>query len=126
YKRVKQVGCLVINSATTVAEARWLEDEGEDAVIAQGFRGGRAPRDVSHPKPRHSDRHGWVLAPGCGCRQGTGHRGRQRCRCAWDCCSPCARGFWRPARHCLPALPGIKNHPAPPRCPTRGTTTRRR
>jgi nitronate monooxygenase len=28
YKRVKQAGCLVISSATTVAEARWLEERG--------------------------------------------------------------------------------------------------
>src|SRR5438477_5158631 len=40
YKRVKQAGCLVLSSATTVAEARWLEQQGVDAVIAQGFEAG--------------------------------------------------------------------------------------
>jgi nitronate monooxygenase len=40
YKRVKQAGCLVLSSATTVAEARWLEEQGVDAVIAQGFEAG--------------------------------------------------------------------------------------
>ena len=40
YMRVKQAGCLVVSSATTVAEARWLEDQGVDAVIAQGFEAG--------------------------------------------------------------------------------------
>jgi nitronate monooxygenase len=39
-KRVKAAGCKVISSATTVAEARWLEDHGCDAVIAQGFEAG--------------------------------------------------------------------------------------
>src|SRR5256714_105214 len=40
YKRVRQIGCRVISSATTVAEARWLEAQGVDAVIAQGFEAG--------------------------------------------------------------------------------------
>lgn len=39
-KRVKNTGAKVISSATTVAEARWLEEGGCDAVIAQGFEAG--------------------------------------------------------------------------------------
>ncbi len=39
-KRVKAAGCKVISSATTVAEARWLEANGCDAVIAQGYEAG--------------------------------------------------------------------------------------
>jgi nitronate monooxygenase len=38
--RVKDAGCIVMASATTVAEARWLEANGCDAVIAQGFEAG--------------------------------------------------------------------------------------
>ncbi len=38
--RVKAAGCVVIASATTVAEARWLEAHGVDAVIAQGAEAG--------------------------------------------------------------------------------------
>ncbi len=38
--RVKGLGAKVISSATTVAEARWLEAEGCDAVIAQGYEAG--------------------------------------------------------------------------------------
>ena len=38
--RVKLAGCRVISSATTVSEARWLEERGCDAVIAQGFEAG--------------------------------------------------------------------------------------
>lgn len=38
--RVKAAGCLVLSSATTVAEARWLEQRGVDAVIAQGVEAG--------------------------------------------------------------------------------------
>jgi nitronate monooxygenase len=38
--RVKAAGARVIASATTVAEARWLEKNGCDAVIAQGYEAG--------------------------------------------------------------------------------------
>jgi nitronate monooxygenase len=38
--RVKATGALVLSSATTVAEARWLEHNGADAVIAQGREAG--------------------------------------------------------------------------------------
>src|SRR6185295_4718101 len=38
--RVKATGARVIASATTVAEARWLETHGVDAIIAQGAEAG--------------------------------------------------------------------------------------
>ena len=38
--RVKASGALVVSSATTVAEARWLEDHGCDAIVAQGYEAG--------------------------------------------------------------------------------------
>jgi len=38
--RVKGAGCKVLSSATTVAEARWLEKRGADAIIAQGAEAG--------------------------------------------------------------------------------------
>jgi nitronate monooxygenase len=38
--RVKAAGCKVISSATSVAEARWLEEQGVDAIIAQGAEAG--------------------------------------------------------------------------------------
>jgi len=38
--RVRAAGARVFSSATTVAEARWLEQRGVDAVIAQGFEAG--------------------------------------------------------------------------------------
>jgi nitronate monooxygenase len=40
FRRVKDAGCIVWSSATTVAEARWLEARGVDAVIAQGVEAG--------------------------------------------------------------------------------------
>ena len=39
-QRVKSWGAKVIASATTVAEARWLEANGADAIIAQGLEAG--------------------------------------------------------------------------------------
>ena len=38
--RVKGAGCMVLSSATTVEEARWLEARGCDAIIAQGYEAG--------------------------------------------------------------------------------------
>ncbi|MGO9984016.1 MAG: NAD(P)H-dependent flavin oxidoreductase [Rhodomicrobium sp.] len=38
--RVKAAGCKVLSSATTVAEARFLEARGADAIIAQGAEAG--------------------------------------------------------------------------------------
>ncbi|MGF6710959.1 nitronate monooxygenase [Luteibacter sp. W1I16] len=38
--RVKAIGSVVFSSATTVAEGRWLEQRGCDAVIAQGYEAG--------------------------------------------------------------------------------------
>jgi nitronate monooxygenase len=39
-KRVKEGGAIILSSATTVGEARWLEDRGVDAIIAQGYEAG--------------------------------------------------------------------------------------
>ena len=38
--RIKEAGCKVISSATTVEEACWLEEHGVDAIIAQGAEAG--------------------------------------------------------------------------------------
>ena len=38
--RVRSWGSKIVSSATTVAEARWLEDLGVDAIIAQGVEAG--------------------------------------------------------------------------------------
>lgn len=38
--RVKATGAIVLSSATTVAEACWLEAHGADAIIAQGYEAG--------------------------------------------------------------------------------------
>jgi nitronate monooxygenase len=39
-QRVKRAGAVVLSSATTVEEGRWLEAHGCDAVIAQGYEAG--------------------------------------------------------------------------------------
>lgn len=38
--RVRKTGAKILSSATTVAEARWLEERGCDAIIAQGWEAG--------------------------------------------------------------------------------------
>jgi nitronate monooxygenase len=37
---VKATGAVIIGNATSVEEARWLEERGVDAIIAQGFEAG--------------------------------------------------------------------------------------
>ena len=39
-KRVKAAGCIVLASATIVKEAVWLEQNGADVIIAQGYEAG--------------------------------------------------------------------------------------
>lgn len=39
-ERVRRAGALIFSSATTVAEARWLEARGVDAIVAQGREAG--------------------------------------------------------------------------------------
>jgi nitronate monooxygenase len=39
-ERVRATGARIISSATTVAEARWLEERGVDAIIAMGLEAG--------------------------------------------------------------------------------------
>ena len=38
--RIRKTGAKMLSSATSVNEARWLEDQGCDAIIAQGFEAG--------------------------------------------------------------------------------------
>jgi nitronate monooxygenase len=40
FRAVKETGAIVMSSATTVSEARWLEAHGADVVIAQGLEAG--------------------------------------------------------------------------------------
>lgn len=39
-ERLKAAGCVILSSATTPDEARWLEANGADAIIAQGYEAG--------------------------------------------------------------------------------------
>ena len=39
-ERVRATGAKIVSSATTVAEARWLEERGVDGIIAQGTEAG--------------------------------------------------------------------------------------
>src|SRR5215831_3993833 len=38
--RVRSAGAKILSTATSVDEAHWLEDQGCDAIIAQGFEAG--------------------------------------------------------------------------------------
>lgn len=57
FDRVRASGALVIASATTVAEARWLAARGVDAVIAQSWEaGGHTSRFLPAPEHERDDR----------------------------------------------------------------------
>src|SRR5215470_12623235 len=45
--RVRRTGAKIVSSATSVDEARWLEDQGCDAIVAQGYEAG-GQGNVSH------------------------------------------------------------------------------
>ena len=48
-QRVRALGATILSSATTVEEARWLEERGVDAIIAQGLEaGGHRGMFLSH------------------------------------------------------------------------------
>jgi hypothetical protein len=75
FDRVKATGAKVIASATTVAEARWLEEHGCDAVIAMGLeagghRGIHTRRARSGPDGPSRQGHRWCRLP----IKGSGHR----------------------------------------------------
>lgn len=55
--RVKAWGAVVLSSATTVAEARWLEGHGADAIIAQGVEAG-GHRGMFLPANHHGEHAG--------------------------------------------------------------------
>jgi hypothetical protein len=62
--RVRRTGAKIISSATSVDEARWLEDQGCDAIIAQGYEPVRIGERFSHRMflPRSAQRlwcHRW-------------------------------------------------------------------
>ena len=46
-RRIKDAGCIIFSSATTVAEARSLEANGADVIIAQGYEAGGHRGSVS-------------------------------------------------------------------------------
>ena len=75
-KRVKAAGCVVIGSATTTAEARWLEAARRRRGDRARVRGRRPSRHVSHRQYRVAGRH--VRAGAAGGRRGEGSGDRRR------------------------------------------------
>ena len=76
-KRVKAAGCLVMSSATTVAEARWLEERGCDVIIAQGYEAGGHRGMFLTEDLGDAGRHFRAGAASRGCREGAGDRHRR-------------------------------------------------
>jgi len=105
--RVKAAGCRVMGSATTVAEARWLEARGADVIIAQGCEagghrgmflkpGGGGCVSAEHAGPGATDRR---------CRRRADYRRGWNRRRTWDRGCLCARRGGGPDRDGLPLCP---------------------
>ena len=121
--RVRATGATVMASATTVAEAIWLESHGCDVVIAQGAEAG-GHRGMFLTADVAAQPGTMALVPRVDRRRhGAGDRGRwhrrwsQRRRCAR------ARRVCGADRHCLPAVPGGADLPRAPSRP-RGNVRR--
>ena len=69
-QRVKATGAVVMGAATTVAEARWLENRGCDAIIAQGAEAG-GHRGIFLGEDITTNQAPWPWCP----------RSSTRCRC---------------------------------------------
>ncbi|SRR5258708_17279930 len=107
-KRVKAAGCVVISSATIVKEAIWLEENGADAIIAQGAEAG-GHRGMFLTENIAEQPGTFALVPQVvdsvrGPRDCCG----RHCRRAGDRCGIRAGGGRRADRHRLFALPGIQ------------------
>ena len=126
-RRVKAAGCVVISSATTVAEARWLEERGVDAVIAQGVEAGGHRGMFLSDDLAGAGRHLRAGSAGGRRGEGAGDRRRRDQRRARHRGGVRARRRRRAGRHRLPALPGIEDFGAAPRSAqgTRPTTAPR-
>ena len=83
--RVRAWGSKILSSATTVEEARWLEAQGVDAIIAQGLEAGGHRGMFLSDDLTHAGRHVCAGAANRAGREAPGHcrwrhRGCERCR----------------------------------------------
>jgi hypothetical protein len=112
-ERVRATGAKLISSATSVDEARWLEDHGCDAIIAQGYeagghRGMFLSQDISTQAGTMA-----LVAPSRRCRKGAGHRRRRYWGCKGHCGSLHAWSVRCPDWNGLSVLPGGEDRPTP-------------
>ena len=124
--RVKSWGSVVLSSATTVEEARWLEAHGVDAVIAQGVEAGGhrgmfltddLTTQIGTLRAAAADR---------GRRERAGDRGRRHCRRGGRGRGHGAGRVGRAGGHGLPVQHGGHHQrPAPRRAAERGRAPHR-
>ena len=91
-------------------EARWLEEHGADAIIAQGAEAGGHRGMFLTDNHRRAGRHLRAGAAGGRCGEGAGDRGGRHRRCARHRGGVRARRRRRADRHRLSALSGIEDH----------------
>ena len=126
-QRVKAAGCIIISSATTAAEARWLEARGVDAVIAQGYEAGGHRGMFLYRRHRDAGRHLRARSAGRRCGEAAGDRRRRHHRCARHRGGLRARGRRGADRYRLSLVPRGEDFRAASRraASPRATTARR-
>ena len=97
--RVRATGARIISSATTVAEARWLEERGVRRDHRHGPRGRRPSRQLPLRRHRPADGHLRAGAAGRRCGESAGHRRRRHHRRARHRRGVRARRVGRADRH---------------------------
>ena len=124
--RVKAAGSVVMSSATTVEEARWLEGEWLRCGDRARLRGRRPSRHVPDRQSGDADRHLRVGAANRGGRKSAGDRRRRHYRRARHRGGHGAWRICRAGRHGLYVLSGSDDPAAAPRraAKPRATTAR--
>ena len=102
--RARGCGAKILCSATTVEEARWLDAQGVDAIIAQGLEAGGHRGNFLSDDLTFAARNAGIGAASRAGGAGPGHRrGRDR-GCKWGVGCDGARRRRRPDRNGLPVL----------------------
>ena len=109
-ERVRASGARILASATTVDEARWLEQRGVDAVIAQGLEaGGHRGHFLADDLTRQGGT--FALLPQIVAAVGAGDRRRRHRRSCRRRRGARPRRGDGPGRHRVPVLPGSDDEP---------------
>jgi nitronate monooxygenase len=116
--RVRAMGSKIFASATTIDEARWLEERGVDAIIAQGLEAG-GHRGMFLSDDLTGQAGTFALLPQLVRSKNSGDCGGRNCRCAGSGRRDGAGGFCGADRDRLAFVSRSDNGTSPSRCPAK-------